>query len=96
MTEVGKRKLATPFIDGLRARDAVMLGTIMTQEVVWSIPGSNLVSDGPRGVQEIIARANNCDVLDCGHFAWEDSAAHCLRFAAAWIAGGFARIGRRS
>jgi len=32
------------------------------------------------------------DVLDCGHFAWEDGAAEYGRLASEWIQGGYARL----
>jgi pimeloyl-ACP methyl ester carboxylesterase len=32
------------------------------------------------------------DILDCGHFAWEDGAAEYGRIAAQWIQGGYARV----
>jgi pimeloyl-ACP methyl ester carboxylesterase len=32
------------------------------------------------------------DVLDCGHFAWEDAAAEYGRLASEWIQGGYARL----
>ncbi len=59
MTEAEKHHLATTFIAGLRARDASMLGTVLTEDVVWSIPGSSVVSGEAKGVSGIIARANH-------------------------------------
>ncbi len=32
------------------------------------------------------------DILDCGHFAWEDGAPEYGRLAAEWIKGGYARL----
>jgi hypothetical protein len=32
------------------------------------------------------------DILDCGHFAWEDGATVYGRFAAEWIKGGYTRV----
>jgi pimeloyl-ACP methyl ester carboxylesterase len=32
------------------------------------------------------------DILECGHFAWEDGAAEYSRLASEWIKGGFARL----
>ena len=32
------------------------------------------------------------DILDCGHFAWEDGAAEYGRLASAWIKGGYAAL----
>jgi pimeloyl-ACP methyl ester carboxylesterase len=32
------------------------------------------------------------DILDCGHFAWEDAAADYGRLASEWIQGGYAKL----
>jgi pimeloyl-ACP methyl ester carboxylesterase len=32
------------------------------------------------------------DILDCGHFAWEDGAAQYEKIAADWIKGGYAKL----
>jgi pimeloyl-ACP methyl ester carboxylesterase len=32
------------------------------------------------------------DILECGHFAWEDGAAEYSQLASEWIKGGFARL----
>jgi hypothetical protein len=32
------------------------------------------------------------DILECGHFAWEDGAKEYGALASEWIAGGHARI----
>jgi len=32
------------------------------------------------------------DVLDCGHFAWEDASAEYGKLASDWIAGGYAKL----
>jgi ketosteroid isomerase-like protein len=57
MIDLEKKRLATRFIDGLRARDAAMLRSIMTEDVVWSLPGSSTVSGEARGVAGIVSRA---------------------------------------
>jgi ketosteroid isomerase-like protein len=59
MTEAEKRRLATTFIAGLRARDSSILASIMIEDVVWTIPGSSLVSGEARGVEGIIERATH-------------------------------------
>ncbi|MEJ1976969.1 MAG: nuclear transport factor 2 family protein [Acetobacteraceae bacterium] len=61
MTDAEKKHIATTFIAGLRARDAGMLDAIMAKDVIWSIPGSCLVSGAAHGVKGIVERA--------GHFA---------------------------
>jgi pimeloyl-ACP methyl ester carboxylesterase len=32
------------------------------------------------------------DILDCGHFAWEDGAAEYGKLASDWIKGGYAKL----
>src|SRR5271170_3020819 len=59
MTDQDKKELATSFIKALRARDAQILHAIMTEDVVWSLPGSCLVSGEARGVTGILERANH-------------------------------------
>ncbi len=59
MTEAEKYQLATTFVAGLRARDTSLLGTVLTEDVVWSVPGSSAVSGEAKGVSGIIARANH-------------------------------------
>jgi ketosteroid isomerase-like protein len=59
MTEAEKYRLATTFIAGLRARDASLLGSVLTENVVWSIPGSSVVSGEAKGVRGIIERVNH-------------------------------------
>ena len=41
-----------------------------------------------RGLHRGLPRSK-LDILDCGHFAWEDGAVDYARLAAAWIAGGY-------
>ena len=59
MTEADKKYLATTFITGLRTRDAGLLGSIMVDDVVWSLPGASLVSGEAQGVAGIIERATH-------------------------------------
>jgi pimeloyl-ACP methyl ester carboxylesterase len=37
-------------------------------------------------------RRSKLDILDCGHFAWEDGAADYARLAAAWLEGGYQAV----
>jgi uncharacterized protein len=57
MTEQDKRKIAQDFLRGLRDRDANLLRSIMTNDVVWSVPGESLMSGEARGVDAILKRA---------------------------------------
>jgi uncharacterized protein len=57
MTEQEKKKLATSFIAALRAQNIDGFNAIMTDDVVWSLPGSSLVSGLAKGIDGIFKRA---------------------------------------
>ena len=57
MTDQGRKKLATSFIESLRSGDANGFRTIMTDDVVWTLPGTSQVSGVAKGVEEILKRA---------------------------------------
>jgi len=57
MTQQEKRTIAQDFLRGLRDRDANLLRSIMTDDVVWSLPGESLMSGEARGVDAIANRA---------------------------------------
>ena len=57
MTNQGRKKLATSFIEALRAGDANGFRTIMTDDVVWTLPGTSQVSGVAKGVEGILKRA---------------------------------------
>ena len=52
-----KQALATSFIEALRAQDAKGFQKIMTDDVLWTLPGSSLVSGVAHGVAGILKRA---------------------------------------
>ena len=52
-----KQALATSFIEGLRSLDEKGFQKIMTDDVVWTLPGSSLVSGVAHGVAGILKRA---------------------------------------
>jgi uncharacterized protein len=52
-----KKALATSFIDALRSMDAKGFERIMTGDVIWTLPGSSLVSGVAHGVEGILKRA---------------------------------------
>jgi uncharacterized protein len=57
MTDQDRKQLATSFIEALRVGDANGFRAIMTDDVVWSLPGTSLVSGVAKGVEEILKRA---------------------------------------
>ncbi len=58
MTEQEKRTIAQRFIHGLGSRDGNALRSIMTEDVVWSLPGQSPMSGEAHGVEEILKRAS--------------------------------------
>jgi uncharacterized protein len=58
MTDQDRKQLATSFIEALRAGDANGFRAIMTDDVVWTLPGTSLVSGIAKGVEGILKRAH--------------------------------------
>ena len=57
MAESQKKDLAENFVKALANRDAALLSSITTEDTVWRIPGTSLVSGEARGVDAILKRA---------------------------------------
>ena len=57
MTEAEKKEIAQRFITALSNRDANLLKSIMTDDVVWSLPGKSLMSGEAHGVDAILKRS---------------------------------------
>ena len=56
-TEEHKTEIAQKFLTGLRNRDWELLKSIMTEDIVWSLPGSSLISGEAHGVDAGIQRS---------------------------------------
>jgi ketosteroid isomerase-like protein len=54
--ELTKQGIGESFLTGLRTHDWQLLRTIMTPEIVWSLPGTSRISGEARGVEAVIAR----------------------------------------
>ena len=52
-----KRQIAETFLLGLRTRDWALLRTIMTQDIVWTLPGHSRISGEARGIDAVIERS---------------------------------------
>jgi hypothetical protein len=57
MTDQDRKKLAVSFIEALRAGDGNGFRTTMADDVVWTLPGTSLVSGIAKGVGGILGRA---------------------------------------
>ncbi len=57
MTETEMKAILGKYGAAIRARDGAMLSSIMTDNVVWTIPGISVMSGEARGVNAIRDRA---------------------------------------
>lgn len=57
MTEQDRKQLATRFITALRTGDADSFRAIMTDDVIWTLPGTSQVSVIAKGVEGVLNRA---------------------------------------
>jgi ketosteroid isomerase-like protein len=57
ITEAEKQAAANGFLIGLKTRDWDLMKSIMTEDVVWSLPGNSLISGEARGVDAVVNRA---------------------------------------
>ncbi len=52
-----KKAIARQFLEALRSRDWGLLRSIMTDDIVWTLPGTSLISGEASGVDAVIGRA---------------------------------------
>jgi ketosteroid isomerase-like protein len=52
-----KSDVAHQFLTGLQKRDWDLLRSIMTEDIVWSLPGSSLISGEAHGLDAVIKRS---------------------------------------
>ncbi|WP_158790346.1 nuclear transport factor 2 family protein [Granulicella sp. L60] len=64
MNEVARRELALGFVAGVKAGDRHLLQSITTEDVVWSLPGDNVISGEAYGVDAILERANTLQAFE--------------------------------
>src|SRR4029077_3084817 len=57
MNEAEKREITQKFSAEMSARDIDLLKSIMTDDVVWSLPGNSLMSGEAHGVEAVLKRA---------------------------------------
>ena len=55
-TDEQKRTIARQFLEALRSRDWGLLRCIMTDDIVWTLPGTSLISGEASGVDAVIGR----------------------------------------
>jgi uncharacterized protein len=64
MTTEQKRELAIDFATALKARNTELLQSFVTEDVVWSLPGTSLMSGEVHGVDGILMRAEILDAFE--------------------------------
>ncbi len=57
ITDAEKRAVAEEFLAGLKTRDWDRLRAVMTDDIVWTMPGSSLISGEASGVEAVLARS---------------------------------------
>jgi ketosteroid isomerase-like protein len=56
-SDTEKKEIAKTFLTALRSRDWDMLRILMTEDIVWSLPGESLISGEARGTDAVLQRA---------------------------------------
>src|ERR1700722_15777330 len=56
MTEEQKKQIALTFIHSLQQRDPQLLKSVLTEDSVWSLPGTSEISGEAAGADAIVAR----------------------------------------
>ena len=56
MNDAQKKELASTFIHALQERDPVLLKTVLTDDAIWSLPGTSRVGGEAVGADAIVAR----------------------------------------
>ncbi len=57
ITDAEKIALAQEFLAGLKSRDWDRLRSTMTEDIIWTMPGSSLISGEARGIEAVVARS---------------------------------------
>jgi ketosteroid isomerase-like protein len=57
MNEAEKSEITRQFSAAMSARDIELLKAIVTDDVVWSLPGNSLMSGDAHGVEAVLKRA---------------------------------------
>ena len=57
MNEADKKQITAQFYAAINARDVGLMKEILTDDVVWSLPGNSLMSGEARGAEAILRRA---------------------------------------
>jgi uncharacterized protein len=64
MTDEQKKTLAIDFATAVRTRNLGTLQSLVTDNVIWSLPGTSLISGEVQGVDGILMRAEVLDAFE--------------------------------
>ena len=56
MTDAQKKDIALTFIRSLQQRDPILLKTVLTDNAIWSLPGTSQISGEAAGADAIVDR----------------------------------------
>lgn len=56
MTDAQKKDIALTFIRSLQQRDPILLKTVLTDDAIWSLPGTSQISGEAAGADAIVDR----------------------------------------
>ena len=59
ISETEKLQLGKSFLAAWKSRDWVTMGSLLTEDVVWSLPGESILSGEAKGPEAITRRAGN-------------------------------------
>ena len=57
ITDEDKLQLATTFLASLKSRNWQLMGSILTEDATWTLPGASLLSGEATGAEAVIDRA---------------------------------------
>ena len=56
MTEEKKKEIALTFLTALQSRNATQLRSVLTDDAVWSLPGTSAVAGEAKGADAVVAK----------------------------------------
>lgn len=57
VTDEEKNQIAQSFLTALRNRDWELMRSIMMSDIVWSLPGTSLISGEAHGIEAVVRRS---------------------------------------
>jgi ketosteroid isomerase-like protein len=57
VTDEEKNQIAQTFLTALRSRDWELMRSVMINDIIWSLPGTSLISGEAHGIEAVIRRS---------------------------------------